>query len=242
MANKIPPSISVFFPCYNDEKSIQKLVENSLLMLKKITDDYEVIVVDDDSTDKSRDVLKKLAKRHRKLKLVFHKHNLGYGGALKSGFKTAAKQLIFYTDGDGQYDVSELPLLYSLMTDDVNFVNGIKMSRQDPTYRIIIGNFYSLVARWLFWLPVYDVDCDFRLIRKKLLDKIKLNSNSGSVCVELVKKAKRSGAKFRQVSVHHLERKHGQSQFFKPKRLFSTLKEFSLLWIYLMVIKKIIKK
>src|SRR3989344_698908 len=170
------PSISIFFPCYNDEKSIVKLVKNAFKIVRKHTNNYEVIVIDDGSKDRSREALLKLAKEYPKLKLVFHRKNKGYGGALKSGFKTANKDLIFYTDGDGQYDVLELPLLLNLMTKDVNFINGIKMARHDPTYRIILGNAYSFFARWLFFLPIYDVDCDFRLIRKSIIKKIKLKS------------------------------------------------------------------
>lgn len=231
-------SISVFFPCYNDAKSIKKLIEDSVLVLKKLTSNYEVIVVDDGSKDSSRQVLKKLVLKYPKLKLVLHERNLGYGGALRSGFNTATKELVFYTDGDGQYDVRELPILLSLMTKDVDFVNGIKMSRHDPTYRIIIGNLYSFVARWMFFLRTYDVDCDFRLIRRELLKKIDLKSNSGSICVELVKKAQRSGGKFRQVSIHHRERRWGQSQFFRVDRIFITFFELGRLWIKLMVIDK----
>ena len=238
MAKPKTYSISVFFPCYNDAKSISKLVRDSFLILKKITPDYEVIVVDDGSTDSSRQVLRKLALVHTKLKLVFHEKNLGYGGALRTGFKTATKELVFYTDGDGQYDVRELPILLSLMTKDVDFTNGIKMSRNDPTYRIFIGNLYSFIARWLFFLPTYDVDCDFRLIRRSLLKKFQLRSNSGSICVELVKKAQRAGARFRQVSIHHRERKWGQSQFFRIDRILTTFFELGRLWIKLMVIDK----
>lgn len=232
-------SISVFFPCYNDAESIKRLVEDAFLILKKLTPDYEIIVVDDGSTDSSRQVLKKLSLRHHRLKLVFHERNLGYGGALRTGFKTATKELVFYTDGDGQYDVKELPILLSLMTKDVDFINGIKMSRHDPTYRIFIGNLYSFVARWLFFLKTYDVDCDFRLIRQELLKKLDLKSNSGSICVELVKKAQRAGGKFRQVSVHHRERKWGQSQFFRIGRILTTFFELGRLWIKLMVIDKV---
>lgn len=232
-------SISVFFPCYNDSKNIGKLVKDAFSVLKKLTNDYEVIVIDDGSKDNSRQILQRLAEKNNKLKLIFHEKNRGYGGALKSGFKAASKDLIFYTDGDGQYDVMELPILFSMMSKDVNFINGVKMARQDPTYRIFLGNLYSFITRWIFWLPIYDVDCDFRLIRKDLLRKLHLTSNSGSICVELVKKAQRENAKFRQVSVHHYERKFGQSQFFRFDRLFSTFKEISKLWLNLMVIEKI---
>jgi len=237
-------SISVFFPCYNDGKSIGKLVEDAFNVVRKLTDDYEVIVVDDASLDKSREVLKKIkanylpAQAGKRLKLIFHKKNKGYGGALRSGFKNATKDLIFYTDGDGQYDVRELPILFSLMTSDVSFVNGIKMGRRDPSYRIFIGNLYSFVVRWLFWLPIYDVDCDFRLIRREIVKKLDLKSDSGSICVELVKKAQKAGAKFRQVSVHHYQRKYGQSQFFRPEKIFSTLWELLSLWIDLMIVDK----
>lgn len=230
------PSISVFFPCYNDEKSIERLVKDAFAVLKRLAQDFEVIVVDDGSTDKSREVLKKLAQKHKGLRVIFHDKNKGYGGALKTGFKEVSKELVFYTDGDGQYDVCELPLLLNLMTDDVNFINGIKMTRHDPTYRVFAGNLYSFAARWFFWFPVYDVDCDFRLIRKELLDKLNLRSDSGSICVELVKKAQRAGAQFRQVSIHHYERKFGRSQFFRPERIFLTLLELTGLWLKLMVI------
>lgn len=239
------PSISVFFPCYNDEKSIGSLVVNSLSVLKKISSSYEVIVIDDGSKDSSREVLQHLVQKNKQInkfvsneiKLIFHKKNKGYGGALKSGFKAATKSLVFYTDGDGQYDVKELPILLSLMTGKTNFVNGIKMTRQDPTYRIVLGNLYSLIARWGFWLPIYDVDCDFRLIKRSIIKKISLKSNSGSICIELVKKAQRAGGVFRQVSIHHYNRRFGNSQFFRLNRILSTFIELSKLWFDLMLDK-----
>lgn len=229
-------SISAFFPCYNDEHTIGGLVEDTIATLKKMTDKFEVIVVEDGSTDGSRRVLRELTKKFPGvMRPVYHKHNRGYGGALKSGFAKARYDLVFYTDGDGQYDVKELPLLFSLMTKDVNFINGIKMERQDYGYRVILGNFYALLMRWAFLLPVFDVDCDFRLIRRSLIKKLRLKSDSGSICVELVKKAQRAGARFRQISVHHLPRKYGESQFFKPIRLLKTLRELVPLWWDLMI-------
>lgn len=233
------PSISIFFPCYNDSQAIKNLVKDAFKVAKNISHHYEVIVVDDGSTDNSREVLANLAKKYPYLKLVFHKRNLGYGGALRSGFKVSKHELVFYTDGDGQYDIKELPILLSLMSDDTNFVNGIKMVRKDPTYRIILGNLYSFLIRWMFWVPVFDIDCDFRLIRKELLSKISLKSNSGAICIELVKKAQLKGASFKQVSVHHFERQYGSSQFFRWKRLISTFFEVFRMWIKLMILRRI---
>ncbi len=188
----------MFFPCYNDAKSI------GLLVLQKLTHAIP--------------------------------RNMGYGAALRTGFAASRKDLVFYTDGDGQYGPKELAVLLPLMTREIDFVNGIKMSRKDPTYRIMLGNWYSLLARWLFWLPIYDVDCDFRLLRRSLLNKLTLTSNSGAICVELVKKAQLVGARFRQVSVRHYERKHGNSQFFQVRRLYSTLTELLLLWFILVLV------
>jgi glycosyltransferase involved in cell wall biosynthesis len=231
-------SISVFFPCYNDEYSIGKLVEDADEILKKLTKDYEIIVIDDGSRDGSRKILKQLKTKYQKLKTVHHKSNRGYGGALISGFKKATKDLIFYTDGDGQYDVKELPLLHLAMSPDVSFVNGIKMDRQDYSYRVVLGNMYAFIVRWLFLLKVHDVDCDFRLIRKDIVKKMRLKCVSGAVCVEMVKRAEIVGAKFRHVGVHHYPRLHGQSQFFKLPRLLKTLKEEIRLWVDLMILKK----
>ena len=139
-----------------------------------------------------------------------------------AGSQHATKDLVFYTDGDGQYDVSELPILLMLLTDDTDFVNGMKMTRQDPPHRVFVGNLHRFVTRWSFWLPITDVDCDFRLIRRSILDGIELRSNSGSICVELVKQAQRAGAQFREVSVHHYARQSGESQFFTPRRILHT--------------------
>ena len=231
-------SITAFFPCYNDGKIIGDLVLEAERQLQQLTDDYEIIVVNDGSTDDSAAVLRALEPRVPRLKVVTHRRNRGYGGALRSGFAAATKDVVFYTDGDGQYDVRELPVLLMLLTDDTDFVNGIKMTRQDPSYRVHIGNLHRFVMRWSFWLPVNDVDCDYRLIRRSILDRIELRSNSGSICVELVKNAQRAGAEFREVSVHHYARKWGESQFFRPGRILRTYLDLAGIWLQLMVVDK----
>ncbi len=229
------PSITAFFPCYNDGQTIEALVVRVEAQLRLMTEDYEIVVVNDGSADNSAVVLEALASSTPTLRVITHATNKGYGAALRSGFRAATKSLVFYTDGDGQYGVDELPVLAMLMTDDTDFVNGMKMTRQDAAHRVFIGNLHNFVTRWLFWLPISDVDCDFRLVRRSIVEAIDLRSNSGSICVELVKKAQRAGAQFREVSVHHYARQWGQSQFFRPARIARTYLDLARIWVDLMV-------
>ncbi|HVE58195.1 MAG TPA: glycosyltransferase family 2 protein [Pyrinomonadaceae bacterium] len=232
------PGISVFFPAYNDAQSIEKLVENALAVLPGLTDDYEVIVINDGSTDNTQDVLDQLQAKHPEVRIVEHETNKGYGAALRSGFNAASKDLVFYTDGDGQYDVRELLKLFPLLTENVDVVNGYKLERTDKVNRKIIGSSYNHLAHFLFSLPIRDVDCDFRLIRRAILGKIALHSTSGSICVELVYKLRKAGANFKEVGVNHYARQFGQSQFFTVRRVSKTLLDFFLLWLKLIVVRK----
>lgn len=231
-----PIHLSVFFPCYNDSHTIGNLVEDAIIILKKLTNNYEVIVVDDGSTDTSRSILKELLKKYAQLKVVFHEKNIGYGRTIQSGFKKAQGKYIFYTDGDGQYDVKELPRLVNMLKENITFVNGIKINRSDPFYRIIIGKVYNYIVRLLFSLPVNDINCDFRLIKSNLLKSKRFKSSSGTIGVELVKIAQKNGAVFAQVPVSHYPRRFGKSQFFRPKQIFKTIYELTFLWIQLMII------
>lgn len=232
-------SVTVFFPCYNDAKSIGGLVTDVYKTLTHLVKDWEILVVNDGSTDGSNKILDALTRHIPHVRIITHSENKGYGAALRSGFAAAKKDLVFYTDGDGQYDPKELAILLPLMTKDIDFVNGIKTARKDPTYRIMLGNWYSMIARWMFWLPIYDVDCDFRLIRRSILKKLVLTTNSGAICVELVKKAELAGARLRQVSIHHYERRFGGSQFFRISHLLTTLREIIILWLQVMILFRI---
>lgn len=223
-------SITAFFPAYNDERTIVSLVERARTTLAEHTDDYEVIVVDDGSTDGTGAVLDDLARRRRQVRVVHHGGNLGYGAALRTGFAEASKELVFYTDGDGQYDVSELSTLLALMRPDVDVVNGYKLGRADRLHRVLLGTAYKLVASTAFQLPIRDVDCDFRLIRRPALQSIELESSSGAVCVELVHKLHAAGAVFAEAPVHHYPRRYGRSQFFTPGRVLRTAVDLFVLW------------
>jgi glycosyltransferase involved in cell wall biosynthesis len=232
------PSLSVFFPAYNDAPSLPGLLEKTVSVLEQHVTDYEVIVVNDGSYDNTAEVLRQLEARYRpRLRVVTHEQNRGYGGALRSGFAAARKDYVFYTDGDGQYDVGELPRLLELALPTTGLVNGYKLERHDPAHRVWIGNVYNFCARLLFRIRIRDIDCDYRLIRRDLLDKIRLTSTSGTICVELVRKLELSGCEVKEVGVHHYPRLHGRSQFFRVKSLAVTFGQLLRLWVRLVVLR-----
>jgi glycosyltransferase involved in cell wall biosynthesis len=231
------PSLSVFFPAYNDAPSIPPLVRRTFEVLREHVADYEVIVVNDGSRDKTAEVLEELRREFMPfLRVVTHGENRGYGGALRSGFAAATKDVVFYTDGDGQYDVGELPNLLERMLPSTGLVNGYKLERHDPAHRIWIGNTYNFCARLLFRIRIRDIDCDYRLIRRPLLDHIQLTSTSGTICVELVRKLELSGCEVAEVGVHHYPRLHGKSQFFRLRSLATTFFQLLRLWVRLVIL------
>jgi glycosyltransferase involved in cell wall biosynthesis len=229
--------LSIFFPCYNDAGTIGSLVAAADTVAREYTDDYEIIVVDDGSTDSSRDLLRELQVAYPRLRLVFHEQNRGYGGALRSGFRHATKDLVFYTDGDGQYDVFELRRFLPILQDGIDVVNGYKIARSDPAYRVLIGTVYLRLMRLLFNFKARDVDCDFRLLRRSVFEAISLEHDSGVICLELVKKLELAGFRFAEYPVHHYHRTYGKSQFFRVGRLARVAVNIGRLWWQLMVRK-----
>jgi glycosyltransferase involved in cell wall biosynthesis len=224
-------SISVFFPAYNDEHSISKMVDDAMEVLRAHCSDFEVIVVNDGSRDGTAGVLDTLAQRHAPyLRIVTHPENRGYGAALRSGFAAAGKEFVFYTDGDGQYDVHELPRLIDRMGPEIGLVNGVKLERQDPLHRKLIGFLYNRFARWLFGVTLHDIDCDYRLIRRVALKDANLQSTSGTICVELARMIELSGWGIIETSVHHYPRRHGRSQFFRVPALLTTFSQLLRLY------------
>jgi glycosyltransferase involved in cell wall biosynthesis len=231
------PPISVFFPAYNDAGTIASMVVAARVAARELSDDFEIVVVNDGSRDHTADILAELERILPELRVVEHPVNRGYGGALRTGFASAQKELIFYTDGDAQYDPREMKALVEAMDDTVDFVNGYKIGRSDPLHRIIIGRIYHWTVRLAFGLRLRDVDCDFRLFRKSIFDRVELTKSSGVICVEMMKKVQDAGFRIREVPVHHYHRAYGRSQFFNFRRVLSTLYDLSRLWIDLVVRK-----
>jgi len=234
--------LSIFFPAYNDSGTIASLVITALQTARTLTPDHEVIVVNDGSADTTAAILEELTRVFPEVRIVHHERNRGYGGALRSGFEHATRELIFYTDGDAQYDPSEMALLWNRFDDHVDLVNGYKISRSDPLHRLLIGRIYHHTVKLLFGLTVRDVDCDFRMMRKSIFDRVQLEKNSGVICLEMMKKITDAGFNIAEVPVHHYHRAYGKSQFFNFRRLARTAVDVFKLWFALVIKREHLKR
>lgn len=231
-------SLSAVFPAYNDAGTIPSMVLTALMALRQLTDDYEVIVTNDGSQDHTGRILEEMCRRYPELHVIHHPVNQGYGAALRTGFAAATKEWVFYTDGDAQYNPLELLSLANALRDGVDIVNGYKIARSDPLIRKIIGRLYHYFVSFLFGIRLRDVDCDFRLFRRSILEVINLESRSGAICVEMVKKIQDAGYIFAEVPVHHHFRQYGRSQFFNFPRLLRVARRLAVLYWSLVIRKE----
>src|SRR5215510_7004658 len=230
-----PASLSIFFPAYNDGGTIASMVIRAVKTAAELTSDFEVIVVDDGSADGTAGIADERARTYPQVRAVHHPTNRDYGAALQTGFRSATKELIFYTDGDAQYEPAELAALWAGMGPETDLVNGYKISRADPLHRVVIGRIYHYIVSVLFGLTLRDVDCDFRLMRRSIFERINLEKTSGIICVEMMKKIQDHGFRIVEVPVHHFHRSYGRSQFFNFRRLARVARDLMLLWYALVV-------
>jgi glycosyltransferase involved in cell wall biosynthesis len=228
-------SVSAVFPCYNDARTIGGLVDDVHAALTPLVDEVEVVVVNDGSADGSAAVLDTMAIERPWLRVVHHERNGGYGKALISGFTAARHDWIFYTDGDAQYDAREAARLVPMVSDEVDIVQGYKVGRGDGWHRKVIGRVYHHIVRLVFGLRVRDTDCDFRLFRRRLFTDRPLTSTSGVICVEMMFRFQRAGARFVEAPVSHFYRPHGKSQFFRLPAIGRSARQLASLWWRLVV-------
>ncbi|MFI5348041.1 MAG: glycosyltransferase family 2 protein [Elusimicrobiota bacterium] len=220
------PSLTIFFPYLNDSPAVGGLLDRAAAAARLCADRHDLLVVDDGSSPKEAALLDAEAAR-RGARVVRHERNLGYGAAVRRGLCEARGEWIFYTDGDGQYDPAELERLVDLWRADesLDFLNGRKTSRSDALPRRLLGGGYRLLARTLLGAPVSDVNCDFRLIKTSLLRRLSLASEGGGVGLELTRAADAAGARFGEAGVTHLPRRHGRSEFFRPRGLLQLARD-----------------
>ena len=202
-------SISVFFPCYNEQENVLNTVTKAIVVLEKIRADYEIIIVNDGSKDATGEIADKIAAQNKRVKVVHHHTNLGYGSAVRSGIKASTKNFIFFTDGDGQFDINEMPPLLPLMG-QFDIVCGYRISRQDNFARKLNGFLWTKLVCLLFGLSVRDVDCAFKLFKRKVFDDMPLVSTGALISAEILARAARKGFTITQKGVHHYPRTAGK--------------------------------
>jgi glycosyltransferase involved in cell wall biosynthesis len=222
-------SITVFFPCYNEQDNITRTVERALAVLQDLSIDFEIIIVDDGSSDATGQIADKIASRDSRVKVVHHPTNLGYGAALQSGFKAATKQLVFYTDGDGQFDIEEMPPLLPLMS-QYDIVTCYRLKRQDSLVRKINGWCWTKLVCLLFGMKVRDIDCAFKLYKREVFDNITMSSYGALIDAEILARAIRRGYHLTQKAVHHYPRTAGQQSGASPRVILRAFKELFRLY------------
>lgn len=201
-------SVSVFFPCYNEQGNVRRTVENALPVLEKLDSDFEIIIVDDGSSDDTGRIADEMADRDSRIKVVHHLRNFGYGAALQSGFKAATKELVFYTDGDGQFDMNEMPPLLPLM-EQWDIVSCYRLDRKDPFIRKVNAWAWTKLVCLVFGLRIRDVDCAFKLYKREVFERITLSSTGALIDAEILARAAREGCRITQTGVHHYPRTAG---------------------------------
>ncbi|MBN2563903.1 MAG: glycosyltransferase family 2 protein [Phycisphaerae bacterium] len=203
------PSLSIFFPCYNEEGNIERVTRAAVEAAGRFADTYEVIIVDDGSSDGTGEIADCLSSEMPNVRAVHNSPNLGYGGAVARGLREAKMEWIFFTDGDGQFDTNELPKLIDLL-DACDFAVGYRMDRADSFIRKLNAYCWGVLVRLLFGLKVRDIDCAFKLLPKSLIDAIELRSEGALISTELLAKAKYRRLRIAEVGVHHYPRTAGQ--------------------------------
>ena len=221
--------ISVFFPCYNEQDNVGKTVEKALVVLEKLDMDFEVIIIDDGSSDKTGRIADELAGRDERIKVVHHPSNLGYGAALQSGFAAAAKELVFYTDGDGQFDISEMPPLMPLM-EQYDIVSCYRLNRQDSLVRKINGWCWTKLVCLLFGMKIRDIDCAFKLYKRKIFEGMSLSSTGALIDTEVLARASRKGYLITQKGVHHYPRTAGSQTGANLRVILRAFRELFMLY------------
>jgi glycosyltransferase involved in cell wall biosynthesis len=233
------PDISMFFPAYNEESNIAKVLNSAAKLLDEIADDYEILaVVYEGSTDRTAEIVKELGRKNKKIRLVLQpKGRKGIGYAKIIGFKSARFPYIFYADSDNQFDLDEFRKFLPYIG-KYDIIAGYRIKRHDPKARIIVSKVYNTMMRFLFGAKERDLDCAFRLVNKKVIGSISLISSTGVATTELLAKARKKGFKIKEIGVAHFPRTAGQSAFEtkglslpKPREVYKILKETARLWI-----------
>ncbi len=227
--------ISAFFPCYNEEGNVARLIEKCDEALSELVSDYEIIIVNDGSKDRTREIVEEIAKQNPHVRCVSHEKNQGYGAALYTGFKSCRYEYVFFSDGDNQFELSEISRLVNKI-DEANLVTGYRHRRADSTMRLINAWGWRLLVRLVFGIRITDIDCAFKLFRRETLDKIgtkNMISRGALINTEIYARMKRLNMTVIEVPVTHYERITGKATGANPFVILRAFYELVKLWLRL---------
>ncbi len=226
---RVPLSLSVCLPCYNEEANVENTTRAALRALATVSDDFEIIIVDDGSRDRTGEIADRLAIECSSVRAVHNDKNLGYGGALQRGFREATKPWVFYTDGDGQFDVSEISKILPLL-DEYDIISAYRLHRRDPVIRKINAFAWTALVNLMLGVRLRDIDCAFKIYPRMLFDQIEMRSHSALIDAEVLARAKRLGFSIGQIGVRHLARTAGTQTGASPRVILHALRELFGLW------------
>lgn len=223
-------NLSIFFPFWNEGKNIEKVVENAIPVAGEIAKNWEIIIVDDGSTDSTLEKAETLAKKHKNVRVITHSPNRGYGAALKEGFENSIFDVVVFTDGDGQFDFSEVKNFIEYI-DQNDIVIGFRKKRQDNLIRHLLMNMLKVWDRVFFGFWFKDIDCGFKMFNKSALNEIMpLRSEGAMITTEILAKAVRKKLKIKQVEVTHFPRKFGNQSGANIAVIVRAVLESLILW------------
>lgn len=222
-------NISLFFPAYNEEDNIENAINTAKKALAQIADEFEVLVVNDGSRDRTQRIVEEICQKDKRVRLINHEHNKGYGSAVCSGFAACRYDYVFFTDADNQFDVFEIEKLVILIT-EADIAAGYRIKRKDPFYRTINAWGFNMLVRILFRVKIKDIDCAFKLFRKRAIERIHLESVGALVNTEIIVKSTKQGFRIKQVGVTHYPRFFGEQTGANPLVVLRAFFEIIKLW------------
>ncbi len=225
---KAPASLTFFFPAYNEAGNLDGMVEMALRVLPGFVERFQVVIVDDGSTDGTAAEADALARAHPEVSVEHHATNRGYGEALRTGIRAGEGDVIAYTDGDRQFDLAELSLLWPVL-ERADVVAGYRIKRADPPHRLFIAWTYNRLLRLVFGLRIRDVDCAFKLIRREVVDAVDPDAGGAFFSAELLVRARHLGFTVEEVGVQHYPRVVGRSKGATPAVILRTVREMMAL-------------
>lgn len=222
-------SLTVVLPAHNEGKNLPHLLPEAVAVLDGLGLDFEILVVNDGSSDDTKQVAEEFSRQEKRIKVINHPKNLGYGAALTSGFKASSKDLVFFMDADRQFSINDITKLLPHV-ENYDIVAGYRLKRQDPWHRVMIGRTYNLLVVTLFGVRLKDIDCAFKIYHRDVLDKIKFETIGALVNTEIMLKAQVMKKTVKEVGVNHYPRIEGEQSGARPSVIVKAFFETIQLW------------